>query len=268
MKEYLLSTPPYYFHSLYKAFQPLGIHVFISLSTGAATASAPHPNNAISRRLNKHLNHQYSSACAEIRLLENQLLAQSQWVPGMVQVHEEFAGGGGVGEVESDLDTCSEFSSFSAISGGSSTSRASRDSSLAAYTPSRFPCEVDRMAVSAGAAPVVAEVDADSCKFKSAEVKQQQRGELQTYLRSLGLPLHDPTITDSALHARAAGSTGATAPPETPLLVPPPCHDLLFTWERLRGQLFGDKGGGLVVSGLFVAGRLNATGGSVVRGAA
>jgi len=271
MKTYLLSVPPYYFHSLYKLLKPLGLHVFISLLTSASTASAPHPENSISHSVRTTLKRQLQSTCAELKLLERQLSLQSKGKVVSAGLGEEQPALGldpGSGEDE-DFDTCSEVSGFSnasseisTVSKRSDTSPAVVDISLAPYSPSRILSDVDRALAATTSVPpppeVISEIQDDKAKLDHSNEK------LQKYLRGLCLPLQDRSDGTASMQPITGETPASVNPP--PLLLPPPPHDLLSTWESMRSKLYGNKGGGLVVSGLHVAGRLNATGGCVVRG--
>ena len=265
MKSYLYSVPPYYYHSLYKAFQPLGIHVFISLLTGASTATAPRLDNCINRVVHKELLNSYHKVCEYIELLERQIMFESKKPSQHVGLGQELL----VDASDNDYDTCSELSSFSTVVDNETRSDSVRDYSLSPYSPTRFPSEVDVMLV--GQQHVNSkkiedtstpqQQQQDEKKHQQEEEKKKQQEKLQNYLKSLRLPLHDPSLGRS--------NNKSLSPPcsrEVPLLVPPSSQDLLLTWENMRGKLYGNKGGGLTVSGLFVAGRLNNTGGGVVRG--
>lgn len=250
MTTYLQSVPSYYLPALYKCFQPLGIEVMISLLTGGATAAVPLPDTCISHAAKKALLNLQAKVRAELRVLESQLLVQSNVELLDVGFGDE------VDDNDNDGDTSSELGSISAFSTGTwSSERASADASLRPYSPSRMSSELDRLLVPPDPAIPLAEAVSTKSSSGSKDSKSKEKeGELQSYLRRLGLPLLD-----------RGGAGGDSSVPA--LLVPPPAHDLLLAWEGLRGRLFGGRGGGLVVSGLFLAGRVSATGGSVVRGA-
>lgn len=259
LKGYLDGVPPYYFDSLYKVFQTLGIQVFISLLTGAATASTPHPDVSISRAVSKNLKSLFNSTCSELRVLERQLRSQSASSRVQVGLGEEqqacMAPGMGISQYE-DFDTCSELSGFSSRSITISQDTDAGDISLAPYTPTHF---------TNNPSPMKTPDDNNDSHVKgSDDYKNAHCAELQKYLKGLCLPLREPSMSDSSLSVQ--NTSKGLAQSESSLLIPPPCHDLLYTWESMRSKLYGNKGGGVTVNGLFVAGLLSSTGGSVVRG--